>query len=60
VPFLLNSTLIYGALCLVVVLRRSKSIVGVCGRCGYSLSGLPATVRCPECGEIGTPPASRV
>ncbi|MFM9995173.1 MAG: hypothetical protein ACKVU4_05165 [Phycisphaerales bacterium] len=33
--------------------RHALSIeaTGVCGGCGYSLSGLPASSRCPECGR---------
>lgn len=31
--------------------RRAEEFVqGVCGRCGYSLRGLPAGTVCPECG----------
>jgi len=30
--------------------RASDFVEGVCGRCGYSLQGLPAGTICPECG----------
>jgi hypothetical protein len=30
--------------------RASDFIEGVCGRCGYSLQGLPRGTVCPECG----------
>lgn len=51
VSLLLPCVLATFAVASLAILRRKAKPAGTCDGCGYSLSGLTCTNRCPECGR---------